>query len=229
MYRPPLWYLQRIELFSDLNDKEIEALVLGIYHGEYDGKYILYTPHEQTENTYILKEGEVTLYKIIDGKQVILDILKPGAIFGNIGFHASEGQDHYAEVTQHSFVCTLPKDFFLQLLTRRPDIAAKAFDILAKRIAQYQAQISLLSSLDARDRILATIRILDEKEKQSILPPILRRPTKITHEKLANMTGLTRETVTKQLKELSEDECITATHKHIRLTEKGRDEIAKLF
>ena len=82
-------------------------------------------------------------------------------------------------------------------------------------------QIRTLSALQARDRILATIHLLNEKEDSSILPPILRTNTKITHERLGNMTGLTRETVTKQLAELEKEELLYSEKKHIRLTEAG--------
>ena len=86
-------------------------------------------------------------------------------------------------------------------------------------------QIRTLSALQARDRILATIHLLNTKEDNSILPPILRMTTKITHEKLGNMTGLTRETVTKQLSELEKEGMIHINGKHIQLTDAGRKSV----
>lgn len=222
MPRPPLWYLKNVELFKGLSDEDMMELLSGMLHSTHDSKEFIYTPSDSVENVFILKEGEVTLYKSIDGKKIILDVLKPGAVFGNIGFDPESGESHFAEVTQKAYICTLPKDFFLQILQKRPDIALQALKVLSKRVSQYEMQIRTLSALQARDRILATIHLLNEKEEGSILPPILRMTTKITHEKLGNMTGLTRETVTKQLSELEKEKMITITGKHIELTDAGR-------
>ena len=225
MPRPPLWYLKNIELFKGLSDDDMAELLKGILHGEYNQKEFLYTPSDAVENVFLLKEGEVTLYRSVDGRKIILDVLKPGAVFGNIGFDVHSGESHFAEITQKAFICTLPKNFFLQILQKRPDIALQALKVLSKRVSQYEMQIRTLSALQARDRILATVHLLNEKERESILPPILRMHTKITHEKLGNMTGLTRETVTKQLAELEKDGMIVVTGKHVELTDMGRKAI----
>lgn len=227
MPRPPLWYLQKVDLFSNMTEEEMMEIIQGITDREYPHKHVLYTPHEHVENTYILKEGEVTLYQTTpEGKRVILDILKPGAIFGNIGFNADE--KHYAELTQKSYICTLPQDFLVQLMRRKPEVALRALQVLSKRISQYESQLKFLSILGARERILSAVRLFNEKEERSILPSILRMPTKMTHEKLASATGLTRETVTKQLQKLEQEGLIEAKNKRIHLTVKGKDAIAAL-
>jgi CRP-like cAMP-binding protein len=228
MPRPPLWYLSNVELFAGLTEKEMHHLISGMLDREYDKDDFLYTRHDRIENVYILKEGEVTLYQSVDGKQVVLDVLTPGAVFGNIGFDADTLEPHYAQVTQRSYICTLPGNFFLQILKERPDVALRALKVLSKRLSQYEVQIRALSALQARDRLLATIRLLNEKERSNILPEILRRPTKVTHEKLGNMTGLTRETVTKQLKALAEEGLVDVEKKAIHLTPQGLKEVAQI-
>lgn len=228
MPRPPLWYLKNVELFKGLSDDELGEILEGVLHNQMDTKEFVYTPEELVENVYILKEGEVTLYKTVDGKKIILDVLKPGAIFGNIGFDPESGEQHYAEVTQKAFICTFPHNFFLQIIQKRPDVALRALKVLSKRVSQYEMQIRTLSALQARERILATIHLLNEKEESSILPPILRTATKITHERLGNMTGLTRETVTKQLADLEKDGMINVDKKHIELTDMGKRAVMNL-
>lgn len=229
MPRPPLWYLQNIELFAGVSEDEMAELIENVVHKQYSRKQFLYTPEDRVENVYILKEGEVTLYKATsDGKRVVLDILKPGAVFGNISFDPDTGEPHYAEITEKAFICTLPHDYFLQVLARRPDIALRALTILSRRLQQYELQIRALSSLQARERIMANIRLINEKDAQSILPKVLRRPTKLTHEKLGSMTGLSRETVTKILAELKSEGMVDISGKIIQLTEKGERAVALL-
>ena len=222
MPRPPVWYLQNVELFRGLSDHEMMEIVSGMLDKEYESKHLLYNPDEKLDMVYILKEGEVTLSKVVEGRKIILDVLKPGSVFGNISFDPDGGEMHYAEVTQKAYICTLPGNFFLQIIQKRPDVALRALKVLSKRVSQYEMQIRTLSALQARDRILATIRLINEKEESNILPPLLRTHTRLTHEKLGNMTGLTRETVTKQLAELEKEGLITSNRKHLWLTEKGQ-------
>jgi len=225
MPRPPLWYLKSVELFAGISEEDMHEMVSGVIDQQLDRKQFIYTPQDIVENVYVLKEGEVTLYKSVDGKRVVLDILKPGSVFGNIGFDSEGSDKHYAEVTEKAYICTLPADYFLQILKKRPEVALRALKVLSKRLSQYEAQIKALASLQAKDRILATIRLINQKDSESILPEVLKRPTKITHEKLGNMTGLTRETVTKQLNELEKAGLININRKHIHLTENGVREV----
>lgn len=224
MHRPPIWYLKNVDLFAGISESLLLEMISGMIDKEYEKGRFLYTPHEEIENAYILKEGEVMLYQSVDGKKVILDVLKPGSVFGNICFEGGIKENHYAQVTQKSYICTLPHNFCL----KRPEIALKGIQMLRKRLTQYEMHIRSLSALQARDRILAKIHSLNEKEDQSILPEVLRKPTKVTHEKLGEMTGLTRETVTKELQKLEQEELITVDHKHIRLTDKGLRETMAL-
>ncbi len=229
MPRPPLWYLQSMELFAGVSEEDMHRMVKNVVDREYERQEFIYVPGDRIENVYVLKEGEVTLYESLsDGKRIILDVLKPGAVFGNIGFDPNANEAHFAQASERTYLCTLPHDYFLQILARRPDIALRALNVLTKRLRQYELQIRALSALQARDRILATVRLLNEKDEQSILPKILRRPTRLTHEKLGSMTGLSRETVTKLLAELKAEGLLAIEGKIIRLTEAGQRAVAML-
>ena len=85
-----------------------------------------------------------------------------------------------------------------------------------------------MSVLTAKDRILVAIHLLNEKDKQSIIPTMLRRATTITHDKLANLTGLTRETVTKQVQELQKEGLVMSEKKMFTVTEAGKAAVEKL-
>jgi CRP/FNR family transcriptional regulator, cyclic AMP receptor protein len=230
IFRPPLWYLQKIELFDTLSDAQMDSLMTSIEHCELPKKHIIYTPHTQDNKTYILKEGEVLLYQIAEegSKKIIIDVLKPGTIFGNIGYEDGNSASTFAEVSEKSYVCILPPNFFILLITTYPTIAIKAFKLLQKRIMQYESQLKFLGVLNAKDRILVAIHLLNEKDAQSILPALLRRATNITHDKLASLTGLTRETVTKQLIQLQKEGCIISNKKQILVTEYGKNVVMNL-
>lgn len=223
MFRPPLWYLKKIELFDTLTNPQMDALMQDIVHCEFPKKHIIYSASSLEDKTYILKEGEVLLYQIAEdtGKKIIIDILKPGTIFGNIGYNDGNAAGSFAEVSEAAFVCILPANFFIKLIATYPNVAIKAFKILQKRIMQYESQLKFLSVLNAKERILVAIHLLNEKDKQSILPSTLRRATTITHEKLASLTGLTRETVTKQLQQLLDEQLLESAKKQFQVTNKG--------
>jgi len=78
-----LWYLSRVNLFRDLPEDILTQIAETSQMRSFEkGRYIS-TPNDEGERIYFLKEGEVEVYESTDeGKKMIIDILKPGDIFG---------------------------------------------------------------------------------------------------------------------------------------------------
>ena len=93
---------------------------------------------------------------------------------------------------------------FHQLLTRIPQIAVSLLEELASRLRRTDDQVGGLALLNVYSRVSKTILQLATDRGVETDEGILieDRPT---HQQLANMSGTTRETVTRALKQLEED------------------------
>src|SRR5688572_17075183 len=74
---------QRVQIFSDLTPEEMGRVVghartLRKARGEF-----IYTPGDRSDCVYILRQGRVKLAVLSEsGKEVAIDIIQPGEIFG---------------------------------------------------------------------------------------------------------------------------------------------------
>ncbi|MCF7812013.1 Crp/Fnr family transcriptional regulator [Candidatus Gracilibacteria bacterium] len=159
---------------------------------------ILFSPDSPAHDVYVLKQGEVELYHQQNGKKVIFETLFPGDIFGDFGVGKTS---YYAVTTRQSFVCRTPTNEFLAIVKAHPEIALRLMRVLAEKTSDYERKIASLSQ-PAKEQILHEIQRLHEKNRRSVFAKMFHIPLRISHQKLAEKTGLNRVTVTKLLGEL---------------------------
>lgn len=203
MNEKKIWYLQQIDLFAGIPDEEIMTIANKMVEKKCSKKELLYTPHESNNFVCVLKKGEVTLYNSHRGRKLIIDVLKPGSIFGNIGFE-KEKNNHFAEATQDSYICIFPVEEFLKIVQAKPQIMLKLLKIMSNRLKEYEDRLKG-GLFDAKEKIIHHLKILEKKRAKGFLNRLIGKPTKITHEILAQNTGLSRETVSRAISDLKKE------------------------
>ncbi len=217
-HRSKYWYLQQFNLFEGITDEDLMQIHDVSMEHFYRKKDLLFEPGTKLDTVYILKEGEVTLYQMHKDKRVILDILKPGSFFGNISLNPNEETTYYAEATDKVLICAFSTDSFLAIIRSYPEIVLRLLQMFTEKIREYEDRITSGALYNAKLKVLEAIKTIHKKDKGNFLPRILQKKTKITHEKLAAITGLARETVTKAIAELSEEEKILVEGRKISIT-----------
>lgn len=198
-----IWYLKQVNLFMGIPDKEIMQIAKKMSEKKCNKKEILYTPFEVTKSIYVLKKGEVTLYHLHNGKKLIIDTLNEGSIFGNLSFK-NEKSSHFAEVTASSYLCVFEVNDFIKIIQSKPDLMLKLLQTMSNRINDFEVRFKG-NIYDAKEKILNQLHLLHKNENASIFNKLMRKKSKITHEKLSHYTGLTRETVTRIIQELKRE------------------------
>jgi CRP/FNR family transcriptional regulator len=160
----------------------------------------IYEAGEAVPYVYVLTTGgEVELIREENGKTVVIETLLSGDLFGDFGLGVPV--NHTAKVTKTVSVCKTPKEAFLNLVRSHPEIIFQLMQVMAKRTHDYEDKIAQLSR-PAKDQLLAELRSLQRKNKQSLVGRIFNIPFRISHQKLSEKTGLNRVTVTKLMGEL---------------------------
>lgn len=195
------WYLKNVDLFQGLEAAELREVAALINERTCHKKQLLYTPHEKTEEIYILKKGEITLYTSKNGKRFILDVLGPNSIFGSLAprFNAI---DHFAEVTEEAYLCVISLERFSQLIGQKPQILLNLLNILASQVNECQNRLTI-STLTAEEKVTACLKSREQRGGSRLLEWFPRR--KLTHAKIAEQTGLSRETVSRTISRLRKE------------------------
>ena len=210
--------LSDIPLFSTLDPKEGEILGKSCLWKEYDEHELIIDEDEETSDVRFVISGMVrVIHRISIGKEVILGEMGPGHFFGELA--AIDGETISANVTTlyRSTVCIVPKNLFLDLLQRCPDVNLKVLRVLSNRIRTLNLRLAEQSFLQAKHRIYAElIRLskprLGHEGQRSISPPP-------TQKELAERIGTRREVVSRELNALHKQGYFEKTRGALVLTD----------
>jgi CRP-like cAMP-binding protein len=192
------WFLRRLNLFEGMSDQEIEEVshMLRQQHCR-AGQPIV---DRDGEHIYLLKEGQVRLYRLsADGQETTTAVLRPGQLF-NLGGMIGEPGVTQAEAVTASVVCDASAGHFMGVLARHPLLMARVTMTMARQIFQLEETIERMTQHSARERVAAVLLDLVEGADPSAAGEITLNQVQI-----AKLAGLTRESVARALSSLRDD------------------------
>ncbi|MDZ5606585.1 Crp/Fnr family transcriptional regulator [Bacillus pseudomycoides] len=201
-------YLSRIQLFHELELEELKNIEPDTPIDVMKRGTIITSPHMEQKFLYLIKSGKVRLYKLSeDGKELTIDILGMGHVFGAVGVFTMGSEGVYAETWEDSHICKMDKVQFEKIIRDRPDIALKFIEVISNRLKEMEELLEHMAYGSARKRLLFLLYKLSEKFGVEVESAEDWRQLEIsiTHQELANMMGSIRETVTGLLSDLTKD------------------------
>ena len=201
--------LSSIPLFLDLDDAELANVDEHCTPRKYPKNSMVILEEEFGDIIFIILTGTVKITRVNDeGKEVILALLGAGEIFGEMAILDGEARSANALAQEDCELLAIQKSEFLNLLRRNFKISFSLMRELAKRLRKSDQQIEALSLSDAEHRI--GVSVLNLAEDMGVI-----RKGQVTIDKLpfqqdiANMSGTSRETVSRVLKLFEDRHMIT--------------------
>ena len=203
--------IKDISIFAELKDDEIKKISEFCRPRTYPKNSMVILEEEFGDTVFAICEGTVKITRVNDeGKEVILALLGPGEIFGEMAIIDGESRSANALAQENCVLLAFPQNEFIKILRTYFNVAFALMSELAKRLRKSDQQIEALSLSDAENRI--GVSMLNLAEDMGII-----RKGKVTIEKLpfqqdiANMAGTSRETVSRVLKMFTEKNLIIKT------------------
>lgn len=171
---------------------------------------VVYSPHTKKPMLYLVKSGTVRLYSVTaEGKELTLDVLGTGHIFGDIGSLVSDHNVH-AIALEESVICTMDYEQFKFLLREKPELGIRFIEIMSARIKEVEELLEHMAYSSVRKRLLFLLYKLSTKFAENSGTEAegagqtewVKLKVELTHQELASMTGNIRETVTETLNQL---------------------------
>ena len=201
--------LNSINIFSDLSDKECESLRRLFKPRNYLKNSMIILEEEYGDLVFVVQSGTIKITRVNDeGKEVILALLGPGEIFGELAILDGEARSANALAQENCELLAINKEDFLHILKNNFSVSYNVMCELAKRLRKSDQQIEALSLSDAEHRI--GVSLLNLAEDMGVI-----RKGKVTIQNLpfqqdiANMAGTSRETVSRVLKILENKSMIS--------------------
>jgi CRP-like cAMP-binding protein len=207
--------LESVPLFQGLDPKLLEHIHLQTVRKTYQKDTTLVQENEPGETLFMILNGKVKVSNVgPDGKEVILSVLGPGEIFGEMSLLDDEPRSANVTTLENTEMLQLRRRDFITIFEHNAEMLSKLLATLSRRLRHANAQIRSLALLDVLGRIAKLLLDLAAKEGRKLLDGsvVFRRPT---HQEIASMVGTSRETVSRMIGELARDGYIKISGKDI--------------
>ncbi len=199
-----LWYLENFNLFEGLNKESMEKLNRITSMREFPKSQPIYFAKEPSDSIFFLKKGRVKLTRTsTDGKEMILALVNPGEVFGELGVLDDGERTDYAIALDECLICAISKDDFRKFVEENPELNKKITKLIGFKLRKFSERIEELVFKDAQQRVISFLLSLSKHYGKSIGEEIVVKPF-LTHQDIAELTACSRQTVNSILTDLRE-------------------------
>lgn len=217
------WYLRQVDLFRGLSEDEIDELVRTLEHRHFAQGELIIGPDTPPERVYIVHQGTVRLFhRGPDGRQITVDLLGPGRLFGVSTLFGTARSPLLAEAATDAHVCWGDAAAFLRLIARWPDVLLNVLAQVGERIVQTERQLERVGTLGAKARLADALYRLARDTGEDVPEGGRRIGGRLTHAALSRQIGASRETVTRRLATLEAEGHLRREGRRLVLTDPAR-------
>lgn len=192
-------FLKNIELFSSLTEEELQQISTKVAVKEFMKNEIILYEEDTSEFMYIIIFGKVKVLQTTeDGKETILALHSSGEFFGELSLLDGKTAPATVSALETSLIAMISKKVFHTLILTQEKVLEKLLQILCSRLRESWKKIQILNFKNASQRVEMLFYMLSKDHGQKTAEGITIN-VKLTHQDIADMTGLTRETVTRIL------------------------------
>ncbi len=208
--------LDKIPLFSDLDKAELELLSTRTVTRQYPRNAIIINEGDLSDSLYVIRSGSVKVFlSNEEGKEVILNVQRPGEYFGELALIDS-GPRSASVITQEKTTLSLiSKSDFEDFLRHHPAATVKIMQGLIKRLRALSESVRSLALMDVYGRVARLLLKLSQPEGD-----VRVIHDALTQQDIADRVGASREMVSRILKDLREGGYIEINDRHITLRER---------
>ncbi|MEI7990302.1 MAG: Crp/Fnr family transcriptional regulator [Chloroflexota bacterium] len=185
--------LRHIPLLAGLDESLLVDLERASFRHRVKKDTHLFFRGDPAEDFYLLLSGEVViLLTNPDGRELIINEMRPGDFFGELGLITGQPRSADAVVRHTAELVVVPRRAFLLAMEKEPRLARRLLEATATRLSRSSEFQDALAFLDAQSRLARVLLELDNLNED-------RGYITISQEELAQRAGLIRQTVAKTL------------------------------
>ena len=189
--------IKNIPLFASLTDEELRHVSDKLVVKRFQKNEIILQEEDTNEYMYIIMNGKVKVVQTTeDGKEILLAIHQSGDFFGEMSLIDGKTSPATVIATENSTAAILSKKDFYSLMETQKKVLDNLLLILCSRHRESWEKIQMLNYKNASHRIKILFLMLSDKYGEKTAEGVTLN-IKLTHQEMAEMTGMTRETVTR--------------------------------
>jgi CRP/FNR family cyclic AMP-dependent transcriptional regulator len=186
--------------FTGLPEDIVEKATAHIVSRSHPANQVILLENDWGSSVYFILDGWVKIRTYnLDGKEVTLNILGKGELFGEMAALDEVPRSTDVITLAPTVIGNLPAQDFVQMIHTEPLAGIRLAQLMARRLRQVNRRLRLREA-DSTSRVADILLFLGEGQgKQS--PEGLEIPN-LPHRELSSLSGLARETVSRVLSKL---------------------------
>ena len=192
--------ISQIAVFCNLQTNELEQIKGLLRRKIFAAQSTLMLVEQLGEAVYFILSGTLKVHvEQKDGTDVIISILGPGEIVGELALLDSGGRSANVVTLEETSLLWMDRASFKQCMQSIPEMALNLARTLAARLRLANAQIQALAALDAECRVARQLLGFSDRYGQPQSNGDMHIPIRLTQSDIACMVGASREHVNKIL------------------------------
>lgn len=180
---------------------------------------VIIRPEDKIDHIYFIEKGYVRFYHISeDGRELTFLIYKPGYLFPVVYTFLGKSTRYYFEAVTPLILRRTTKEDFAKIVNSNPSLVYLIIQEIVKRLDESLEKMEHLSYGSANKTVAYIIKSCAEEFGQVIGNKIVIK-VPLTHQLIASMAGLARETVSVEMKKLREMKAISYRRSLIQIND----------
>jgi CRP/FNR family cyclic AMP-dependent transcriptional regulator len=214
--------LGRHALFAELRPEELDRLATYMRVVQYPANTVLFRKGDPGTNMMVVVRGHVQISTRSDeGKEFVLNLIDRGDVFGEIALLDGGARTAEAVTLDDCELLVLERRDFLPFLERHPDALMRFVVVLCRRLRRTSELLEETLFFEGASRVARSLAHLADQVGKPVAKGV-RIDLRLSQQQLANMVGMTRESINQQLVRWREQGIILIEDRHITITDLER-------
>jgi CRP/FNR family cyclic AMP-dependent transcriptional regulator len=218
-----LQLLRQVWLFATLDDPELTQLAAVSRERTCPVGEVLVRQGDGAGDLFSVLKGRLKVESVDGGgDEVLLSVLGPGDVFGEIALLDDKPRSATVVAVEPCRLLVLPRASFRQLLGQFPTLAMRLMQVMASHVRRLSERTQDAASLDVRARLAKRLLAIADKFGVPGGGETIRITVRLSQRELGRMVGATREMVNKCLQEWKDRKIVVTIGRVLTIVNAGR-------
>ena len=209
--------LKRVSLFAGLDDVHLREIIGRGGTRRFVAEQTLFSQGESARGLYVVLRGRVKVFKTSPkGREQTLMIMGPGEPVGEVAVLSGEVYPASAEGFEDGEAFYIPRQAFLDLVTKEPEVAMRLLAALSARLRSFASLIEDLSLREVAERLAAHLLTLagEGAGEQTV-------ELEVSKTELSAAVGTVPETLSRAFKQLAQAGVVETRGRRVRIKDRA--------
>lgn len=197
--------VRKVTIFSTLSEDDIKELKDYFTKEEYKKKDPIFSEGDPSDWLYAVLDGKVKITKLsAEGKEIIIEVISPGDIFGAIAVMRGFPYPANAVAMEETLLLKISRNNFLKILDGYPSVMYCIMQNIGDRMKGSHESLKNIALEKVSSRIASLLLKLAEKSGKET-PEGTVIDFRLTKQDIADMVGTTVETSIRTMSQFKKD------------------------